>query len=345
MFGNHHFILYTDLVNTIDQSNFQLAYSYTAHRPNLAFGVFHFKNLYYDDYNNYYFSDRVYGVQGYVSYPFSKFTRLDFTLSQTTIARDNFDYNGLPNSTSNILNGNLEYINDSVIWGIVGPVSGHRYKIALEQSIKAVKSDLSYYAVEADYRNYWHFWTRYNFAFRAGAAASGGPDAKQYYMGGTANWIGPKRSQGDVFNVKDIYLNEIVVPLRGYKYFTDSGTRYWITNFEFRYPFVDYFKMQFPLPMTLAQISGALFWDMGMTWDSARDSDFLSNIHLKDPIKDKSVDGQPYIPRPGEMLGGIGFGPRANLGIFVLRVDVAWATNLKHFSPRPEWYFSFGAEF
>ncbi|MEE8418089.1 MAG: hypothetical protein V3S06_05425, partial [candidate division Zixibacteria bacterium] len=56
-------------------------------------------------------------------------------------------------------------------------------------------------------------------------------------------------------------------------------------------------------------------------------------------------DDQHGFPTLGSLKGGFGVGARVNLGIFVLRVDLAWATNLSYVAPKPETYFSFGAEF
>jgi outer membrane protein assembly factor BamA len=329
IFGNHHIYIVTDLVNTIDQSNILLSYAYTAKRVDYAAGIFHFKNTYYDDYENFYFSDRVYGLQTYASYPFSRFSRFDVTLTQMTISRDNFRYK--PNSTTNLLSLSGEFVNDAVIWGIVGPVSGQRYKIQFEKSIKTVDSGLSYLSGQFDYRRYWHFWDRYNLALKIGGGGSAGRDAKLFNLGGSSNWIGPKREKGDIFGVEDIYVNELVVPLRGYSYFAFTGTHYGIANLEFRYPFIDYFQLRFPLPISLQQVAGAVFWDMGATWYDRKSFRFF--------------DKDQGFPVLGTVNGGFGLGARANLGIFVLRVDLAWATDLDKVAAKPETYFSFGAEF
>jgi len=335
VFGNHHVYVFTDLVNTIDQSNFQVSYAYTAKRIDYAGGIFHFKNIYYDEYLRSYFSDRVYGAQGYASYPFSKFSRLDLTATQVTVSRDVDLY--FSKSTTNLLLTSADLINDAVIWGMVGPVAGQRYKLSLEKSFKTVSSGLSYFSVQADFRKYWHFWGRYNLALRVGGGGSRGAslsddkDAKKFHLGGTANWIGPKRATADIYSVGDIYVNEIIVPLRGYSYFSDTGTHYGIFNLEFRYPFIDYFQLHFPLPIALQRISGAMFWDMGAAWNRNKE------LRLFDDKK-----GFPIL---GSLKGGFGFGARANLGIFVLRVDIAWATNLSKVAAKPETYFSFGSEF
>jgi Tol biopolymer transport system component len=335
VFGNHHIYIITDLVNTIDQSNFQLSYSYTPKRIDYAGGIFHLKNLYYDEYNRNYFSDRVYGAQGYASYPFSKFSRLDFIGTQVTITREE-DFSPVK-ETKNLLLTSIEYVNDAVIWGIVGPVAGQRYKFSFENSFKAVSSGLSYTSAQFDYRKYWHFWGKYNFAFRLGGGGSRGrasgdeSEAKRFHLGGSSNWIGPKRATANIYSVQDIYVNEIVVPLRGYSYFEDTGTHFGILNLEFRYPFIDYFQLHFPLPITLQQVSGAIFWDMGGAWNYNKEL--------------RVFDDEKGFPVLGSLKGGFGFGARANLGIFVLRVDFAWGTNLSEVAHKPEAYFSFGSEF
>lgn len=329
MFGDHHFYIVTDLVNTIDQSNIQLSYSYTEKRINYGVGIFHFKDTYYDDYNGIYFSDRVFGLQAYASHPFSRFSRFDLSLTQMTVSRDNFRYK--PNSTTNLMSLSGELVSDAVIWGIVGPVSGQRYKLSLEKSLKSVNTGLSYLSFQMDYRKYLHFWDRYNFAIRLGGGASSGEDAKLFHLGGSSNWIGPKRKTSNIYSVNNIYINEIIVPLRGYSYFEDTGTHYAIANFEFRYPFIDYFQLRFPLPISLQQVSGAIFWDIGAAWTKRKE------LRVFDP-----EHGFPVL---GNVNSGIGFGARANLGIFVLRVDFGWATDLNTIAQKPETYFSFGAEF
>jgi outer membrane protein assembly factor BamA len=122
----------------------------------------------------------------------------------------------------------------------------------------------------------------------------------------------------------------VVTPLRGYRYYDVSGTRYFLTNIELRYPFVEHLIMKFPLPLTLHYINGALFYDMGAAWD-----------------EDKSFKGGTS--KGGNKLkdikAGFGFGARANLGFFVLRYDVGWATDFDWVSAKPRHYVSMGAEF
>jgi hypothetical protein len=54
---------------------------------------------------------------------------------------------------------------------------------------------------------------------------------------------------------------------------------------------------------------------------------------------------RPGLPLPEKIYGGIGYGLRANLGIFVLRYDHAWKTDWTSFVGPTKDYFSLGAEF
>ncbi|MCD6162038.1 MAG: PD40 domain-containing protein [candidate division Zixibacteria bacterium] len=332
MLGNHHFYIITDVINSIDQSNIQIAYRFLGNRIDYGAGVFHYKNIYWDDYRWLYFSDRIYGAWGLMSYPFTRFSRLDCSLSQITIYREYLDdASYLPSKTSNLLLGNLSYVSDGVIWGIVGPVYGQRYKVSLEHSVKAVSSGFSFTSLEVDYRKYFHFADEYNFAFRLAGGASFGENARKYYLGGTSYWIDPSVSTNNIYDVEDIYINKMVVPLRGYNYFEYSGEKYVLMNLELRYPFIDYFKMRWPLGMVLTQVKGSLFWDIGAAFDT------MDDFYLWDTAKG--------FPKFGTPKSGVGFAAQANLGIFVLRWDVAWATDLYNIAHKPDYYFSFGANY
>jgi len=333
IFGDHQIYIMTDVFNSIDQSNIQVVYNYLAKRLNYAAGVFHFKNIYWDEYRRYYFSDRVYGALGTMSYPFSRFSRLDFNLSQVTIDREYYDEGAFiyPPKTTNLLIGSISYVSDRVIWGIVGPVYGHRYKLTVERSFRPVSTSYSYTSAEADYRKYFHFGDEYNFAFRFAGGASFGKHPREYYLGGTSYWIAPSQSTSDIYNVEDIYVNKIVVPLRGYNYFENIGTKYALINLELRYPFIDYFKMRWPLGMTLSHVKGSVFWDIGAAFNAVK------HFHL--------FDEEKGFPKLGNPRSGIGFAAQANLGIFVLRWDVAWGTDLYTIDAHPSYYWSFGANY
>jgi WD40 repeat protein len=336
--GDHQFLLFTDLINTIDQSNFQLLYSYNASRIDYGVGIFHSK-YHYEYFSNVEnrwrrFSDRTYGVQWRLSRPFSKFTRIDWDGWFIFIDRKNYDpdldgnYN---DSSDRVFVGVLSLIHDTVIWGITGPVNGRRYRVAAEFAPDGLSKGVAYQSLTLDYRQYWHLKKRYSFAARFTGGISGGENPKRFFLGGVNNWIGSNIASSDVYDVDGLYFSQLVTPMRGYDYYEFSGTRYALMNIEFRYPFVEYLKIRFPLPLTLAYVKGALFYDMGAVWNKGR------------PFKGATGGGSTL--RLQDIKAAFGFGVRANLGFLVLRFDTAWPTNLETVAERPKFYFSLGGDF
>lgn len=333
MMGNHTFILATDVVNTIDQSNFQLFYLYEARRLNLGAGILHTKYYYIDDLDRL-FSDRVYGALAYLSYPFSKFTRAEMNLSHVSIDRKYYDLNPVTltydDRSIKVLLGSISWVKDNVIWGHTGPVNGARGLLTYEYAPYLTARSITYGALVADYRKYFHFAKRYDFVFRLSGGFSHGDDKKMFFLGGQSNWIGPSRGSEDIYGVDNLYFGSIVTPLRGYRYFDVSGSRFFLTNIELRYPFVEHLVMKFPLPLTLHYVNGAMFYDMGAAWDESK------------LFKGGTSKGGTRLE---DIKAGFGFGARANLGFFVLRYDVGWATDFDWVSPKPRHYVSLGAEF
>ncbi len=328
MFGSHTFILATDLVNTIDQSNFQLFYLYMPKRINYGIGILHTKYYYIDSYDRL-FSDRVYGALGYISLPFSKFSRADVDLTHISVDRKYYDPPYDDRSVKVFLTS-LSLINDTVIWGHTGPVNGSRSLFSYEYAPYITPRYLSYGAAIMDYRRYWHFKKRYSFTIRLTGGFSHGEDKKKFYLGGISNWIGPSLGSDEIYGINELYFGNVITPLRGYKYFDVEGTKFFLTNIELRYPFVEHFVMRFPLPLSIHYINGALFYDMGAAWDENK---YFKGGTTKGGSKLKDIKA------------GFGFGARANLGFFVLRYDAAWSTDFDSVSPKPRHYLSLGAEF
>ncbi len=328
LFGNHTFMLATDLVNTIDQSNFQLFYLYMPKRINYGAGILHTKYYYIDSYDRL-FSDRVYGALGYISVPFSKFTRADMDLTHISVDRKYYDP-PYDDRSVKVLLASLSLINDTVIWGHTGPVNGSRSLFSYEYAPYVTPRYLSYGAAMMDYRKYWHFKKRYSFTVRLTGGLSHGEDKKKFYLGGISNWIGPSLGSEEIYGINDLYFGNVITPLRGYKYFDVEGSKFFLTNIELRYPFVEHLVMRFPLPLSIHYINGALFYDMGAAWDE------------NSKFKGGTTEGGSRLK---DIKAGFGFGARANLGFLVLRYDVAWSTDFDLVSPKPRHYLSLGAEF
>ncbi len=322
--GNHQIYLATDLVNTIDQSYIQAYYLNNKKRTNLGAGLFHSKSYYVDN-NDFLFSDRFYGLQGFARRPFSTFSRLEFSLSQFFIDRKYYDRNAgdtRENRSSKVTILAASWVFDNVLWGATAPVNGRRMKISIDGGINLFDSDdVDFQSIGFDFRKYWHFRKTFSMAFRIAGGASFGGTPKQYFLGGTTNWIGTRTLDAKVYDVENLYFADVVTPLRGQKYYDLSGDRFGLINWEFRFPLIQYFAMRYPLPIVLGNITGVVFTDIGAAWTGSNNT--------WDDVKT-----------------GFGFGARMDLfGLVLLRYDLAWSTDWETVSDKPTSYFSFGADF
>lgn len=325
--GNHQFYIFTDLVNSINQSNLQAIYLNSTHRIDFGVGLFHNKNYFIDPIDRL-FSDRTYGLMGAVWYPFSMFRRAQLDMTHTYIDRVYYDP-PYDDSNDNVTTVTLSLVQDKALWGYTGPVNGSRWKISAERTVPITSDARDYWSIEMDWRKYWHIKGSYLVALRMSGGASFGDDRKTYYMGGTTNYIGGFDANLDAYSVQGIYFSKIVTPLRGYDYFELQGSKYALVNAEFRYPFLDYLAMRFPLPLVISGVSGAIFTDFGAVWNR--------NVEFKGATSQGDF-------RLVDIKSGFGLGARVNLGIFLLRYDVGWKTDLNDVG-KPQHYFSFGAEF
>lgn len=325
--GNHQFFLSTDLVNAIDQTNFQLFYLNNAERTDWGLGVFHTKNYYIDPIDRL-FSDRVYGFTASAVYPFSIFSRLQFDVTQLFVDRKYYDP-PYDDSDDRISIAEVGWVTDNVLWGHTGPVNGRRYKVTFEKTAPIFTDALDYWALQFDFRRYHPIAERYGIALRAAGGVSDGANPKQYFLGGTSNWIGSPLPGLEIYEPENLYFSKMVTPLRGYNYYEIQGSKFAMVNMEFRFPFIEYFAVKFPLPIVMSRLRGAAFLDVGAAWDE--------NVLFKGA---STEDGF----RLTGIKTGFGYGIRANLGFMLFKFDHAWKTDLNTVSS-PKYYLSLGAEF
>jgi outer membrane protein assembly factor BamA len=150
--------------------------------------------------------------------------------------------------------------------------------------------------------------------------------ARKFFLGGNENWITYSTNiEGYKANVNNFFYSDIVVPFRGWNYLDLVGSKFFVINSEFRFPFIKEFSIVWPLPIVLQYITGAVFIDAGNAWEKK--------------------DEYEKVPLPKKIYSGIGYGARANLGIFVLRYDRAWRADWITSPTSPVSYWSLGAEF
>jgi hypothetical protein len=335
--GNHMIYLTTDLYYDFENTNFNLYYYYLPRRIDYGAGIYH--NVYFFDGGN--IRDRIYGVSLYLSYPWSKFNRLDLTLDMMFIDRSNWDpwvgeYEFW--KRRRVFMPGLAYVHDTVVWGNTGPMNGSRYRLAFYYSpdLEGEEDDtdrwgLDFRTVIGDYRHYWKVGKDYSFATRLAAGFSEGETPQRFYLGGVRNWVNRKFAN-DIpsESIEDIYFSTLVLPFRGADYYQKKGTRFAVANMEFRYPLIQYLLLGWPLPALFYNVRGALFTDIGSAWNQ---DNFRGAYHDEDGLY-----------RLNDILMGYGVGTRINLGFILFQWDVAWSTDLV-VSSKPKYYFSLGAEF
>jgi len=356
--GNHQFNLYTDLFYNLKNSNFQLAYFYLPKRTDYGISIFHYSYMYYTYYyDGYlflpsYIRDRNYGLSLYLSRPFNRFKRLDLGLTAFEIARDYgsvdpyyYYYYGYATGFEDLGNlykrrvmlMNLGYTEDTVIWGSTGPVNGGRSYVNFTYSPPISKtSGLSFWTIKGDWRKYFRIHRDYNFVVRVTGGYSGGKDPQRFLLGGMRNWLNYEYADipEGLWDDDLFYFSTFETPLRGALYYDMIGSKFFLTNIEFRFPMIRYLILGWPLPLGFQNIRGAIFMDMGSAWeDNNKWQPFASN------------DAAGGLPKLNDVMAGYGFGARLNIGFLLLRYDVAWATDFASTADKPVHYFTLGAEF
>ena len=267
------------------------------------------------------------------SYPFDKFRRLDFSLSYLTLARENIDIIVEPPQRRGVLMPSLTYVHDNALWGYVAPRNGERYYFSIYGSPRFSSNAIQLLTFIMDYRKYYRLWTDYTFAFRFTAGASFGRNPEKFMLGGVDQWIN-SRFEGDIIPIEtaeDYIFLTPVVPLRGYNYNTQLGSKFALMNLELRFPFIRYF-IGAALPLAFQNIMGVAFIDAGSAWNDTKSwrAFYQPNPFVGSVTKD--------------LLIGMGFGIRLYLFYFLIRFDVAWRFNWNDFS-KPVWYISLGPDF
>jgi len=334
LMGDHQIVFTTNLMLDLKNSDYGLQYFYLPNRLDLGFGGYHSARfvIVYDRYGGSLYRFRTYGMNMSGSYPIDKFRRVEFGLGWSNISKENLDIPEEPFQQRTVLVPQFGYVYDTILWGYTAPVNGTRYKINIFGTPKLGRQGLGFLNVTGDYRTYFRLGRNYSVAVRLAGGGSFGPNPQKFIIGGVSNWINPTFEGGYVplENAEDYIFLQVGVPLRGYNYNAQIGSRYALFNFEFRYPLFAFLQAG-PLPIGLQSIAGAFFFDMGSAWNYEQQLRFF--------------DRDPYgSTRTKDLLMGMGTGARIFFLAFLVRFDVAWAWYYNGFS-EPKYYFSLGADF
>ncbi len=229
-------------------SSFNLAISRLSlsRRTNIAYGIFNFAGRRYDltDPDLYYY-ERSFGGYVAMSYPLSKFKRIEMSTSIDRSDKERYEF--ATSRKALLLSNAVSFVHDNSLWGPSGPLDGSRFFVTLAYTTDVQYSNVSYFSVLADYRYYLRLGKRVAYAARANIYYNEGKEARRYFMGGS--W-----------------------DLRGYDRWSIRGKKLWLTSHELRFPFVDELAVRFPFGMiNFGSFRGAVFFDAGNAWDDIYD--------------------------------------------------------------------------
>jgi len=337
--GDHKIQFISNLFYDLKNSDYFLTYYYLPKKIDYGLGIF---NQAYHFYYPLIVNDPIYGSYllysqmrlrkfGFITYmlrPFSKYKRIEYILEGSQISKAFVDPNiDIPTERINALANRLIYTKDNVLWSMTGPVDGERYSIELSYSPKIGENGIEFTLGIFDYRRYFRFSNDFTFAFRTTAGASKGDLEQPFFLGGIANWFNRSYSGGIRVGLEDIFFSRFVMPLRGTSYYEKIGNRFALINAEFRFPMIKYLSWAWPINLSLYDVRGVLFYDIGSAW---KDKNF------------RGVVGNRF----KDLISGYGLGTRINLNNYIiLKIDIAWKFDLVSSSDKPRYYFSLGTDF
>lgn len=315
LMGDHGIGISVGIADKLEKTNFVFSYLYLKNRIDLGLGVY---NLYDEAYYRYYkptgndygrFRQRQTGLYALARYPFSRFSRLEL---------DNmlFDYemhwDYLPHQNID----SSDWINNVDQTSTVAYVPGISlvYDNARYGSTGPMIGFRGVYNISKSFaKKDLDYLTNY-VDLRSYTLFS-----RRYSLALRLNGAISTGSSPDYFSLGGYY------GVRALDH-NLADRKKLLASVELRFPMLDYLAMAFPLPLTLGNIRGSAYVDAGAVWD--RDKHFRgTNNGLLEDIK-----------------MGYGFGPRLNIGYFVLKLDVAWQTDLSRIS-KPQVYLSLTEDF
>jgi len=338
MLGDHQIVFQTNLLLDLKNSDYGLAYFYLPNRLDLGFQGYHSARfLYVNDIfggvSLYRFRQWALGVVA--SYPIDRFRRLDFSAMWLNLSKENLDDSREDAQRRSFILPLFSYVWDNSVWqgGWFGPNNGTRFNVTGYGSAKFNDHSLDLQTFTFDYRSYSPLFKDFIFVLRATAGLSNGKDKQNFFIGGNEGWIN-RRFDGTTFpivNVEDYAFLTPVLPMRGFNYNAQMGTRFGLLNLEARFPLIRYLIGGTILPLGFQNILGAGFVDIGSAWSKTGSWQGFQ----------RTSSGST---RTKDLLIGMGIGTRLIFFGFPVRFDVAWSYDWGELS-RPIYYVSLGPEF
>jgi WD40 repeat protein len=227
--------------------------------------------------------------------------------------------------------------------------SGMRWKVFGEayRQINAAKSDL--FVVGADFRHYLRIHRSLIWANRIAGSTSFGRSPLIYYLGSVDNWINLNQSNVPTFNQsvdidysRNYAYQALATNVRGFSQNIRNGSNFVVINTELRWPIFRYLAGH-PLGsgfLNNFQVVG--FADVGTAWTG------LNPFSDENAWNTEVIENGPMTitldANRDPIVGGYGFGLRAQLLGYFIRLDWAWGVENMEVQPRM-FYLSLSLDF
>ncbi|MEZ4698734.1 MAG: BamA/TamA family outer membrane protein [Rhodothermales bacterium] len=198
-----------------------------------------------------YVYETIYGGVGAVSYPISMFQRVELSTSL------NWNHREIPveriDREAVLLSNAISLVHDNTLYGMNGPVQGWRANLTLGYTTDVRYSNVNYYSLMADIRQYLRLSRQLTFATRLVGRLNHGREARLFILGGS--W-----------------------DLRGQSLFSVRGKKMWFVSNELRFPILNNPTIYIPVltPFGVANLRGALFFDAAHAWNEGYNDRQLS---------------------------------------------------------------------
>jgi Tol biopolymer transport system component len=343
--GDHQIFVQANLLYNLKNSSFFLAYNYL---PNVvdyqinAFSGAGFINRPNEVNQSTLYRFRKIGMGGNASYPLNLFQRFDFGFSFLNLTKDNIYYPGTDDISKYLIVPTADYVYDDVLWGMYAPSKGTRMNFEITASPKLGENGSGFGIFKTDIRNYQYISNQFSFASRFSGGFSFGGNSRNFFLGGTENLFNPTFGSSNFrfgasgylpFNdPEDFAFMQMAMPLRGFNIGELRGTKFFLTNFELRFPMLTALVAG-PLPILIQGVMGSVFVDIGGAWND------------KFTISETIIDefGNERLQR-NNLAMSAGLGIRSYLLGLPLKVDIAWRNEFYNWSP-PVYLFSLGYDF
>lgn len=238
----YHVLIYNNAQTSdefLKSFNFALTKVNLEKRTNFAYGMFRYAGRFFNYQDGFFYEDRTGGFFA-VSYPLSQFMRLEYN---TSLSYSDKTWYGIENRFAWLSSNYISFVKDNSIWSSTGPIDGQRVKVSIGNTFDIRFSNVNYFTLMLDYRNYMRLGLRSTYAFRILSLINQGKEARQYYLG--SSW-----------------------DMRGYPRWSIRGHRVFFTSQELRFPFIDLLGIRFPFgTIGFNSIRAALFLDAGNAWN------------------------------------------------------------------------------